>query len=967
MKKIFAFSIVVFFAHFLLAQDVVSPKGNGKVTGIVRDSTSSQPVEFANIALLDPSTKKPVNGAVADEKGKFSVIKIPNGNYVVEISFIGYSTKRIPVKIGEKRGEVELGFVALSANDKVLNEVVVQGQKNLIEERVDRTIYNAENDATTRGGDATDVLKRVPMLSVDLDGNVSMRGSSNIRVLINNKPSTIAASSIADALKQIPADQIKTVEVITSPSAKYDAEGSGGIINIITKKNTLQGLTLNVDASAGLRGSNLGLNGNYRTGKMGFSLGGFGRSNYNQPGSFENDQKTFGRDILTGNRVQTSQSIQSADTRTQNIFGRYTLGWDYDINEKNSLAASLQYGVRNNSNWQDLLRTNSINNPLRSNLYNVDVTDNSGTVDASLTYTRLFKKPQQELSFLGSYSQNNRANDFVRDSLDFIITERLKSTKNNNKSINTETTIQIDYQTPIGKKSILEFGGKQIIRRVESSYAYFVAGANGMYTIDPNASLSNIFNYNQNVTGGYTAYTLSLPKSYSLKAGGRYEYTTIDAFFQNEKKIALPSYGILVPSVNVSKKLKNGSAFKVAYNRRIQRPSIQFLNPNIQASNPLNISVGNPNLDPEYTDNYELSYSTFIKGTSLNFSTFSRNTTGSIQRVRETSGDTIKTTYQNIGQEDAYGLSVFANVNAGKLSLNGGVDTYYALLNNNSTDATLVAKNSGWVYNVRLFGSYNLDKGWGLQFFSFYRGQQVQLQGYQGGFGVYSLSVRKDIADKKGSIGFGAENFFYPSITVKGSQNSYFLNQETTSVTTNINFKITFSYRIGKMSMDGGRKRKKSINNDDLKEEGGGDGQQGGGGMPQGGGGGRGQAPTATVVPAQSAPTNTNTPKDTVAYEAVGAWNYTIESPQGGMGTLTIKKEGAVYSGTIANNRSKRENPIKDVVYKNNQLSFTYEVNFGGNTAVIAVKGTITKDQFTGTMSVGQFGAFPMNATRKVD
>jgi outer membrane receptor protein involved in Fe transport len=967
MKKIFAFSIVVFFAHFLLAQDVVSPKGNGKVTGIVRDSTSSQPVEFANIALLDPSTKKPVNGAVADEKGKFSVIKIPNGNYVVEISFIGYSTKRIPVKIGEKRGEVELGFVALSANDKVLNEVVVQGQKNLIEERVDRTIYNAENDATTRGGDATDVLKRVPMLSVDLDGNVSMRGSSNIRVLINNKPSTIAASSIADALKQIPADQIKTVEVITSPSAKYDAEGSGGIINIITKKNTLQGLTLNVDASAGLRGSNLGLNGNYRTGKMGFSLGGFGRSNYNQPGSFENDQKTFGRDILTGNRVQTSQSIQSADTRTQNIFGRYTLGWDYDINEKNSLAASLQYGVRNNSNWQDLLRTNSINNPLRSNLYNVDVTDNSGTVDASLTYTRLFKKPQQELSFLGSYSQNNRANDFVRDSLDFIITERLKSTKNNNKSINTETTIQIDYQTPIGKKSILEFGGKQIIRRVESSYAYFVAGANGMYTIDPNASLSNIFNYNQNVTGGYTAYTLSLPKSYSLKAGGRYEYTTIDAFFQDEKKIALPSYGILVPSVNVSKKLKNGSAFKVAYNRRIQRPSIQFLNPNIQASNPLNISVGNPNLDPEYTDNYELSYSTFIKGTSLNFSTFSRNTTGSIQRVRETSGDTIKTTYQNIGQEDAYGLSVFANVNAGKLSLNGGVDTYYALLNNNSTDATLVAKNSGWVYNVRLFGSYNLDKGWGLQFFSFYRGQQVQLQGYQGGFGVYSLSVRKDIADKKGSIGFGAENFFYPSITVKGSQNSYFLNQETTSVTTNINFKITFSYRIGKMSMDGGRKRKKSINNDDLKEEGGGDGQQGGGGMPQGGGGGRGQAPTATVVPAQSAPTNTNTPKDTVAYEAVGAWNYTIESPQGGMGTLTIKKEGAVYSGTIANNRSKRENPIKDVVYKNNQLSFTYEVNFGGNTAVIAVKGTITKDQFTGTMSVGQFGAFPMNATRKVD
>lgn len=963
MKKLFTVVSLSLISLFSFGQAPEAPKGNGKITGIVRDSTNSQPVEFANVALIDPATKKPVNGAVADDKGKFSIVKIPTGNYIVEISFIGYTTKRIPVKIAEKRGDIELGFISVSSSDKVLNEVVVQGQKNLIEERVDRTVYNAENDATTRGGDATDVLKRVPLLSVDLDGNVSMRGSSNIRVLINGKPSTIAASSVADALKQIPADQIKTVEVITSPSAKYDAEGSGGIINIITKKNTLQGLTLNVDASAGLRGSNLGLNGNYRTGKMGFSLGGFGRSNYNQPGSFENIQTT------NPNTGFESKNVQTADTRTQNIFGRYTLGWDYDINEKNSLAASLQYGVRNNLNWQDFLRTTNSTTSSLSNLANVDVTDNSGTVDASLTYTRLFKKPQQELSFLGSYSQNDRVNDFVRDSLDFVIAEKLKSTKNKNKSINTETTIQVDYQTPVGKKAILEFGGKQIIRKVESAYAYFTAGTDGIYTQNPNADLSNVFNYNQNVTGGYSSYTMSLPKSYSLKAGARYEYTTIDAFFQDNRKVTLPSYGVLVPSINLSKKLKNGNSLKIAFNRRIQRPSIQFLNPNVQASNALNVSVGNPNLNPEFTNNYELSYSTFIKGTSLNFSTFYRNTTGSIQRVRTPDGNVIKTTYENIGQEDAYGFSVFANVNAGKFGLNGGVDTYYATLTNNNPDPNLVAKNSGWVYNARLFGNYNLEKGWGLQFFSFYRGQQIQLQGYQGGFGIYSLSVRKDIADKKGSIGFGAENFFYPSITVKGSQSSNALNQETTSVTTNMNFKITFSYRIGKMSMDGGRKRKKSINNDDLKEEGGGgDGQQaGGGGMPQGGGGGgRGQAPATTVVPAAT-PANTNAPKDTVAYEAAGTWNYTIESPQGGMGTLTIKKEGNVYSGIIANNRSKRETPIKDVVYKDNQLSFSYEVSFGGNTAVIAVKGRITKDQFTGTMSVGSFGAFPMNATRKIE
>ncbi|MFM7431612.1 MAG: carboxypeptidase-like regulatory domain-containing protein [Flammeovirgaceae bacterium] len=186
--------------------------------------------------MIDLATKKPENGAVADDKGKFTINKVATGNYVVEISFIGYGTKRIPVKITDKKKDVELGAVSINTDDKVLKEVVVEGQKNLVEEKLDRTIYNAENDQTAKGGDATYVLLRVPMLSVDLGGNVSMRGSQNIRVLINNKPSTIAANSVADALKQIPADQIKTVEVITSPSAKYDAEGSGGIINIITKK-----------------------------------------------------------------------------------------------------------------------------------------------------------------------------------------------------------------------------------------------------------------------------------------------------------------------------------------------------------------------------------------------------------------------------------------------------------------------------------------------------------------------------------------------------------------------------------------------------------------------------------------------------------------------------------------------------------------------------------------------------------
>ena len=241
-----------------------APKGSAKIVGYVLDSTDTKPVEFASVALINKATNRPVDGASADLVGKFVLNKVPQGDYKLVISFIGYESKTLFVSVNSKNDDQDLGVIKLPSSTKMLAEVTVEGQRALIEERVDRTVYNAEKDASNKGGDATDVLKKVPMLSVDLDGNPSLRGSTNVKVLINNKPSTIMASSISDALRQIPADMIKTVEVITSPSARYDAEGSAGIINIVTKKNTLQGLTLNIDSSVGVLGSNLSLNGNFR-------------------------------------------------------------------------------------------------------------------------------------------------------------------------------------------------------------------------------------------------------------------------------------------------------------------------------------------------------------------------------------------------------------------------------------------------------------------------------------------------------------------------------------------------------------------------------------------------------------------------------------------------------------------------------------------------------------------------------
>lgn len=932
-------------------------KGHGKIIGAVIDAETNQPVEYANVALLDPATQKPVDGAVCDDKGKFVIAKVAVGTYIVSISFIGYETQTIEnVKVEDKRDDVTLGIIKLATSSKVLNEIVVEGQKQLVEERVDRTIYNAENDITTKGGDATDVLKRVPMLSVDLDGNVTLRGSQNIKVLVNNKPSTIMASSIADALKQIPADEIKTVEVITSPSAKYDAEGTGGIINIITKKNTLEGATLNINTGVGNRGSNLGLNGNYRTGKMGFSIGGWGRANYNINGSFENSQRTD-RDGIE------NLNLQNADTRSSGLFGNYTLGWDYDFNKKNSLAASVRFGARNHKNYQDGLFTQYFEDDIftRSTLQDVVTKDISNTVDVNLTYTRLFDKPQKEFSLLALYSKNDRNNDFNNKLLEQIGPSNSKSFLNLNDSYNQEIAIQADYQSPIGSTQIVEFGGKDIMRKVYSDFTRFEDAGDGQYEIVEGEQYSNNLNYDQNVLSGYLAYTLSLKNGYSLKAGSRYEHTTIDAFSKTESNIAIPSYGVFVPSINVSKKLKAGNMIKAAYNRRIQRPSIQFLNPNRQNSNEIDISEGNPELDPEYTDNYELSYNAYIKGSSLNFTSFIRNTTGSIQRVRlPQEGGAILTTFQNIGTENAYGLSVFANVNMGKLSLNGGSDVYYAVLDNN-----IDASNEGWVISGRIFGNYNLDKGWGLQFFSFFRGRDVQLQGTRGGFGIYSLGVRKEFNEKRGSIGFGAENFFTPSFKIRSESHASGFDQKSLNVLHNMGFRINLSYRIGKMNVDGQQRprRTKSINIDDLKDGGDNGGGMDGGGQPQqprsGGfsGAGNGTRPAQkVVVPAGDS---------TVIVNAEGTWQYIIESPQGGEGTLLLKKEGDAYTGSITNKRFNSASELSMVSLKGNELSFAYEATGpGGNTMPVEVKAIVTDDTFNGSMTVGQFGTFPIKAKR---
>jgi outer membrane receptor for ferrienterochelin and colicin len=797
-----------------------TPKGTGKIKGVLIDSLTKKPVEFASLALVDVRTNNPIDGTTTDEKGAFSLSKVASGNFKIMISFIGYKTKTIKdIKI-DRKTELDLGDVILSPDVVQLNEVEVVGMAQLIEEKVDRLVFNAEKDITSKGGDASDVMRKVPMLTVDLDGNVSLRGSSNVRVLINNKPSTIIATSVADALKQIPADMIKSVEVITSPSARYDAEGSAGIINIVTKKSTIQGGTLNLDTGVGNRGSNLGLRGNFRSGKMGVSLGGYGRFNYNMPGKSDN---------LQIGKIDKFSIRQSSNSKNNMAFGSYNLGWDYEIDSKTSLSAGIRYGMRNSRSEQQLSTFNTQSNGLTRNSYrDVNTKDLSGTWDLNVDYMKTLAKPGQELTVSGQYSRNNRTNDYDATiselSTSEVIGREMGHLFNDNSSHNQESTVQVDYQTPIQDNQMLEVGGKGIFRQVVSNIIY---GGDGDVTILPNSNL----NYDQNVAAGYFSYTYTTKSKFTVKAGSRYEYTSINAT-QGEGRTALnlPGYGNLVPSLNLSQTFGKGQTIKLGYNRRLQRPGIQFLNPNVNSSNPTNISFGNPELDPELTDQVELGTSFFKNSLYVNVSTFARFTNNSIESIRTTSPDgIISTTYGNIGHKENYGLNVFGNMTFFKRwQVGGGFDAYYASLINKNTNSS----NDGIVVSGRFRTGLTLKGGWALQAGGFVRGREVQLQGTQAGFRMYDFGFRREFKNKRGSIGFGMENFFASRINMKTSLESDRFTQINNNYRYNRGFRVNFSYRLGKMTfVESKPRRRKSISNDDQKSDGGGSDM--GGGAPQ--------------------------------------------------------------------------------------------------------------------------------------
>jgi outer membrane receptor for ferrienterochelin and colicin len=768
-----------------------APKVTGRISATIIDSLTKQPVEYATVSIINTKTNKPVNGGLTDAKGKVAISGIAPGDYKMVVGFIGYTTKNVMVKTTPEKPDNNLGNIVLAGSSSTLAEVTIEGKKNIVENKIDRMVYNAEADATNAGGDATDVMRKVPMLSVDINGNVQLRGSA-VRVLINGKPSGTMANSVADALKMIPADQIKTVEVITNPSAKYEAEGSGGIINIITKKSNAEGVSGSVNASAGTRQNNGSFNLTAKSGRFSANtaLGGF----YAFP---QETRTTFFNKTSTGEVLQNGLS----DWKRQGFNG--SLGLDYDFNAYNNLSTNAKFnGFYNGGTSSSDIFINNVASG--NNLGDNDMANNN--LDWNLDYRRTSKKQGEEFSVSGQLTQGRNTNEFLN-----ILNGVSEGSENVGK--NREYTLQTDYVYPFSKSVTFEVGGKAILRNIRSEFSQESA-------VD--------FDYDQNVGAAYSTIAFDLTKKIKFKGGVRGEYTEI-AFEDQNGTPMKNDYFNLFPSAVLSQTINGMTTIKLAYNKRIQRPSLAYLNPFLNRTNQFSILQGNPDLDPELSHNLELGYSTFIKGSMINASLFYRNTKNvienTIDRFPSENGDPdrIVTSYANVGTTQSFGVNLFGSYNPTPkwtLMSNIGVNTYEV----NKTPGALEGMNEGTYLNYNFFlrSATAFKGGWNLELFGVVNSPRYTYQSKTDPMFFYGGGVKKDLMKKQASLGLNLLNPFNRDLHIKTVSES-----GSTSQLTNIYYplrqiSLNFSYKFGKLKFT----EKKKIKNDDVKQE-----QQQGGGM----------------------------------------------------------------------------------------------------------------------------------------
>jgi iron complex outermembrane recepter protein len=741
----------------------------GTVNGIVTDKNTKLPVEYATVTLIRARNGQIAAGGVTDAKGKFLIEQVPFGKFILKVNFIGYQNfeNKDTVFIKPPNIAFFIGEIALTSSAAALSEVTVTAEKAQFVNTIDKKVYNVGKDIISTGGSASDVLQNVPSVSVDIDGNVALRGSGNVTILIDGKPSALMGTSKADVLRQLPSNNIESIELITNPSAKYDPEGVSGIINIVLKKNKQKGFNGSVAAGIGTGDKyNAALSLNYRTPKFNiFTNYGFRNDHRWGKGLLERQGTRRFTDAITlaqnGNKpLILNDSLQSTNTSaTVNISNNARAGIDFYLNKTNTLGLAVCMNAGEKAQDEQNVYAELRENNRITNLYsrsNINAST-SFAYDGNLNFKHQFAKPKQELTADVSYSNNKNISigNFV-DKTSFIDSFYYDSivpfdTASNhayfgsklqkNTTLNDILTAQADYTDFLKNGARLEMGYKGTKRSIETDLKYYNSSSEDASFL--NTGRTNNFVYNELINAVYGTYTNSFKEKWGYQAGLRLEQTDFSGVLKTTNNSFGKGYFAAFPSGNISYKANKTNELRLSFSRRIRRPNNEEVNPFPDYENLTVLRYGNPDLKPEYTNAYELGYVKSWAKHSASLTGYFRATENQIQRFPTLINGVTNVLFINLDFRNNYGVeAIVKNEFAKWWNATTTLNTFYTELNTGSTNGNIAR--AGWGFSGRLQSNMVLPKSFTLQITGNYNSPFVMPGGRFLGMQGADIGIRKD-------------------------------------------------------------------------------------------------------------------------------------------------------------------------------------------------------------------------------
>ncbi len=786
MKQLF---LILSLFSLLQASAFQATKGVvlGQISGKVIDKDLGDPIPYATVLINDPEGKL-VSGNSSLDDGSFIIKDIPEGSYTLQVQFIGYKTYSKSIEISSGNKLVNIGSIPLEADIASLDDVTIIAERSTIEQKIDRKVINIGKDLTTSGATASEIMGNLPTLTVDQDGNIAMRGNDNVRILVDGKPTNVPAAQL---LRQIPSSSIKSVELITNPSAKYNPEGMSGIINIILHKNSNLGFNGNV--STGLTfGKNTRANGsvdmNYRTGKFNF---------------FTNIGGNFGKKDFNG-RIFREESNSQEDIFVQNDNNSYLykIGVDFYLNDKNTFSF---YTNQNKSLGEPIgiIKISNFND-LSSNLTQNFFLDNEGLSSTyNFDYKREFKKDGHNIELELNYNEgeNTEIAVFEFEGGGSTFTSYRDDVANDNSN----TTINLDYVNPLSEKSKLELGAE--VRKRETDNTYKTS----------NLNLENAnYIYDNNIYSFYTTYGQTFDK-WSYQLGARLEQYDVEAILDGTK-IFEDDYLTVYPTAYLTYTITDKKTLQVNYGRRVDRPSLSQVNPVREFSTPRITGVGNPELDPQFTSSIEFNYTQNLEKGNFTGGVFYRFIQNEInQTFLEDPEDPSKLLLTHINGDDntAFGLELSGSYKPTKWwSINSSFEVYNQ--NNRGIIGDDFVENENTSFNFRINNSFKATENLTFQLFGYYRAPEQDLQFEAEAFYFVNTGARYSFLDDKATLSLNFTDIFNTQelnfTADKPFKQEGTLNPESQTVF------VGFSYRFG----GGKNKALRRKNRDDNEKDSGG-------------------------------------------------------------------------------------------------------------------------------------------------